>query len=1154
VHHASGHEPACGFENPPGAQYCGSCGQTLLATCGRCGTDVPAGFSFCTACGTPLLSAAHHIAEPAAAPELAPAARPSSSERRLVSVLFCDLVDFTGLAESLDPEEVRDVLSRYFDSAREIVARHGGSIEKFIGDAVVAVWGTPIAHEDDAERAVRAALEIVGAVASSHGPAVSRALAARAAVATGESAVMIGLEDQGMVAGDIVNTAARLQTAAEPGAVLMNDATRRATATGIIARPAGKQRLKGKAEPVHTWRAIRAASEGRQRSRVTDPPLIGRAHELQELITAFESVRQSGRSRLVSVVGTAGIGKSRLMRELGRKLGERIPQPGWHVGRAPWHGAGTAFAPLAEMVHRALMIQDGDSSAVVRRKVNATLSDISADADERAWIAPRLAVLLDPDEEGQFAREDLFGAWSRLFGLLADTGPIALILEDAQRADPGLLDFIEHFVETARDRPVLVLTLARPELLELRPGWGAGLRNFTSLHLDKLPSDDITLLLANLAPDLPRGIASDVQRRADGVPLYAVEMTRMLQDVRAGDSGTSDGTPLPTSLHALIAARIDGLPRAERSLLLSAAVLGRRFTAGALAAVSETDPASLSPSIERLVRQEILALDQDSRTGTRGQLKFQEQLVQDVAYRTLARGERRKRHLRAAEYLESLDNDELVEMVANHLVKAYGSDPTHQQAPLISERARPALLRAAQRARALHAPERALAHLQDALRMVVDERERGGILEDAAAAAQAAGAFEIAEQYWRQLLELRGRLGDHGAAARASARLAGLLLVVQRNDAALAEVEAALADLADDSGNEAVAVDLAGQLARIHLLRGDSPQARIWADRALADAERLGLREVATEALITRGTARGGMGDEEGGIADLNAAIAQCSSHELLGLELRARNNLAWLLAPDDPRGTVDEARKGFEIGRQKGIHDMALPLAALSFVTAIDTGDWDWVLDTIAELEDEPMSPAHRIDIASTAVILGSLRAIANPDAPLKRLEPFPSDTDPQILGQADYARAWGAFAAGRYPRASELARQAAGKGIGFNRHAALVLSGRAALWAGDTDRLDADLQAIAVEPLAGRAATAAVRALQGGTKARAGRHAEAQANYKAAIGTLRALDLPLPLVLTILEREAFLRPTAAGRTAALGLIDRLGAAGLKGLVRDPG
>jgi class 3 adenylate cyclase/tetratricopeptide (TPR) repeat protein len=1120
---------------------------------------VPAGFRFCTACGNPLAGTrSHHLpvegtTEPAdiraaggkAVREGQPSEAPS--ERRLVSVLFCDLENFTGLAESLDPEEVRDVLSRYFEAARAIVARFGGTIEKFIGDAVVGVWGTPVAREDDAERAVRAALEIVAAVAALRSTALPKPLAARAAVATGESAVVLGLENQGMVAGDIMNTAARLQGAATPGSVLMNDATRRATASVITARPAGTQRLKGKATPVHTWLALRPAEPARG-SRV-QAPLVGRRRELDELIKAFYGVKRSGRGRLVSLVGVAGIGKTRLVREMERRLRVRHTAVAWYAGRAPWHGAGTAFAPLAAMARQALYIGDDEASEVGVRKLRAALEDLIPDDRERDWLTPRIAVLIDPDNEGDYAREELFAAWAHLFEGQAERGAVVMVVEDAQRADPALLDFVEYLVDAAFDRPMMIVTLARPELLEQRPGWGAGLRNFSSLHLGRQTGDEITQLLTALAPGLTKTAVARVVTRADGVPLYAVEIARMLQGGRSGRPGAPSDDVLPTSLHALIAARIDGLGEVERSLLMSAAVLGRRFTTAALVAVAGTNPEESGRSVETLLQQEMLTRDRDVRTGAVAQFAFQEQLVRDVAYRTLARAERQRRHLRAADYLESLNDEELVEGVGDHLLKAFQADPAHPQAAAIAERARPALVRAARRARALHAPDRALKHLNDALSMVVDDGERAAILEDAAAAAQAAGSFVVAEQDLRSLVELRTRLGDRAGAARASARLAGLFLVTQRNDAALGEVEVALVGLGDAGSDDAAGVELAGQLARAHLTRGDMPKAAEWAERALESAVRLDLPAVATDALITRGAARVQMGEGSAGIDDLNEAIARCSANGMLSLELRARNNIAWLLAPDDPRRTLDAAREGYEVARQKNLQDWATQLASVAVVAAVDTGDWDWALGAIKELQPTPMSQAHRIDIAATHTILRSLRGTPSPLRPLKELGHLPAGLDPQVHALTEYAQAWAAFTGGRYRTGAALARQAAEAAVGLNRHTALVLAARSALWARDAEALASLLDQLGAESVPGRATVCGLRTLEAGAAALSG-GAGAKARYRIVIAGWEELDLPLPLLLALVERKRFLADAADPADTGRELMERLGAKGLKRLV----
>jgi tetratricopeptide (TPR) repeat protein len=359
-------------------------------------------------------------------------------------------------------------------------------------------------------------------------------------------------------------------------------------------------------------------------------------------------------------------------------------------------------------------------------------------------------------------------------------------------------------------------------------------------------------------------------------------------------------------------------------------------------------------------------------------------------------------------------------------------------------------------------------------------------------------------------------------------------------------VESALNELGEAGPDDPAAVELAGQLARAHMLRGDLPQAVSFADRALSSARNLGLVPVATDALITRGAARVQMGEQAAGIEDLKEAIAQCSAHDLLGLELRARNNMAWGLVPDDPRRTVETARTGFDIGRQKGIRDMAVQLASVALPAAVETGEWDWALATLSDLEAEPMSPAHRLDIAATHAILRALRGTPDPGKPVKQLGPIPPDTDPQLRALADLAHAWIAFARGRYAGATDLAFQAAEASVSFNRHAALVLAGRAAIWERNAKNLDRALAKLRAEPMPGRSATARVTALAAGADAMSGKLKGARAGYKAAIAAWRELALPLPLLLTLLERETLVQATAAGASEARNLIDRLGARGL--------
>ena len=577
--------PSCGAENPPGSRFCNHCGARLSAQCPACGASNVPDAVFCNQCGTRLAPSAASAPVGGAAPS--PAA--ATAERRLVSILFADLVGFTALAEGRGPEETRELLSHYFDLAREIVERYAGNIEKFIGDAVMAVWGAPSAQEDDAERAVRAALDLVGAVGRL-GPGI----AARAGVLTGEAAVTLGARGQGMVAGDPVNTASRLQAAAAPGTVLVGEATMRAASRAIAFEVVGEQALKGKTVPVPAWRALRVVAErgGRNRAETLEPPFVGRDEELHLLKELFHSTARERRARLVSVMGPAGIGKSRLAWEFSKYVDGVAERVWWHVGRSPAYGEGASFRTLGEMVRRRCGLGETDDEATVRAAVASTVREKVPDEAERRWVEGALLTLLGVGATPT-APAELFGAWRAFFERLADSGTVALVFEDFNNADPGLIDFVDHLLEWSRARPIYVLTLARPDLLERRPDWHAK-RNLTAVTLEPLSDAAMRELLAGLAPGLPEPAAEAIVTRADGIPLYAVETVRMLlaegrlalRDGRSVPTGDLNDLAVPETVTALIASRLDGLLPDERALVHDAAVLGQGFTIAALAAVS----------------------------------------------------------------------------------------------------------------------------------------------------------------------------------------------------------------------------------------------------------------------------------------------------------------------------------------------------------------------------------------------------------------------------------------------------------------------------------------------------------------------------------------------------------------------------------------
>ncbi len=940
---------SCGAENDAGRKFCLECGAVLAAACPSCGTANPPAAKFCGECGGPLARTASADGTGRAVPFPTPA-RPAVSERRMVSVLFADLVGFTALAEDRDAEEVRELLSRYFDLARGIVERHGGTIEKFIGDAVMAVWGTPTSHEDDAERAVRAALELVGGVRGL-GPSVQ----ARAGVLTGEAAVTLGAVGEGMVAGDIVNTASRLQAAAPPGSVLVGETTMNAALRAIAFETAGDQLLKGKASPVPAWRALRVVAErgGRGRSEALEAPFVGRDDELRLLKDLYHATARDRRVRLVSVTGQGGIGKSRLAWEFLKYIDGLVETVYWHQGRSPSYGSGITFWGLGEMVRERAGLAETDDEATTRARVAETAGRWIPDERERRWIESALLALLgvgDPPAGGQ---DQLFPAWRTFFERIAADAPVVMVFEDLQWADSGLLAFIDHLVEWSRGVPIYLLALARPELLETRPDWGAGKRNFTSLSLEPLTPGAMRALLAGLVPGLPDDASARIIARADGIPLYAVEIVRMLVAQgaleAAGDSyrpvGDLADLAVPETLHSLIAARLDALDPADRALLQAASVLGQAFTVDGLAAVAALDPQDLERRLVSLARRELVVRDVDPRSAERGQFAFVQSLVREVAYSTLARRDRMARHLAAARHFETLVDQELAGALAAHYLAAYRNAAEGPEADALAAQARISLRAAGDRAVALGAQEQALGFFRDALEVTREPLERAALLERAGRAASAAGSHEEAEQRLGEAIGLLRAAGDRGGAARVTGLLGDAMFGRYRLDAALSLLEPAAAEFAD-LGDDPGLASLLGQLARFQMLRQlDFPAAIASADRALEIAERLDRVDLVADTLVTRGVALLGVGRSYEGLGCLETGLRLAERHGLLATEIRARTNMGGPLTDRDPRAAFEVSRVGLELARRFGHRQGVSMLLGNASVGAAETGEWAWAV-----------------------------------------------------------------------------------------------------------------------------------------------------------------------------------------------------------------
>ena len=844
------------------------------------------GERFCGECGTALTEAV--AATTATAVRESPAA-----ERRLVSVLFADLVGFTTLSETRDAEEVRELLSRYFDSCRRIISLYGGTVEKFIGDAVMAVWGTPTATEDDAERAVRAALDLVAAVSALGQEIGEEELRARAGVLTGEAAVTLGASGEGMVAGDLVNSASRVQASAEPGCVYVGEATRRATEQTIVYEDAGSFELKGKEGVVPLWKARRVISglRGSLKSEGLEAPFVGRDRELRQIKDLFHSCADEGKAHLVSVTGIAGIGKSRLAWEFYKYFDGLAETVYWHRGRCLPYGEGVTYWALGDMVRMRCRIAEDEDPAAAGEKLEATLVEHVLDADERAFVKPRLAHLLGLEEHEARERQDLFAAWRLFFERVAETNPSVLVFEDMQWADASLLDFVEYLLDWSRNHPLLVVTLARPELLERRPTWGAGQRSFTSIYVEPLPEQAMQALLEGLVPGLPNSLRDQILSRAEGVPLYAVETVRMLLDrgllVQEGQAyrmaGTIEALEVPETLHALIAARLDGLSAEERKLLEDASVLGKTFTRDAIAAISGVDGEELGPILQSLVRKEVLGLQADRRSPEHGQYGFLQDLVRHVAYGTLSRRERRARHLAAAEYLSEAfagEQDEVIEVIASHYLDAYQALPDADDAAEIKQRAVEVLSRAGERAASLAAAAEARRYFEQACELADESSQRAALLRRAGEMAGNAAEPDAARALIEESIALYESEGDAHSAARAVGLLGFVVAFTGHREEAVAQMERAFDVISRDPPSEELAV-LAGRLALNHWFLGNLELSAERADLALDIAEEWMYPEALVLALRAKGAVGFSRGHAEESGAYTTRALEVAIAHDL---------------------------------------------------------------------------------------------------------------------------------------------------------------------------------------------------------------------------------------------------------------------------------
>jgi class 3 adenylate cyclase/tetratricopeptide (TPR) repeat protein len=1119
---------SCGTPNEGDRKFCGECGSPLAQTCPSCGTPNPPTVKFCGECGAALGAA------PTPERREAPAA-----ERRLVSVLFADLVGHTSFSEGRDAEDVRELLSRYFDTARTVIERYGGSVEKFIGDAVMAVWGAPIARDDDPERAVRAALDLLDAVRALGTEVGASELNARGGVLTGEAAVTIGAEGQGMVAGDLVNTASRVQSTAAPGSVLVGEATKRAAEAAIVFDEAGSHTLKGKSEPVELFRAVRVVGlrGGAVRASGLEPPFVGRDRELRLIKELFHACAEDRRAHLVSVVGIGGIGKSRVAWEFEKYIDGVAERVWWHAGRCLAYGDGVAFWALAEMIRGRAGILEDEEAASARAKLRAAIEEHLPDAQERRFVEPRLAHLLGLEEAMAGDQENLFAAARMFFERLAATAPAVLLFEDIHWADSALLDFIEYLIEWSRDVPLFVLTHARPELTDRRPTWGSGKRNFTSIFLEPLPTDAMEALLTGPVPGLSDELRDRILERAEGVPFYAVETVRMLLDrgilVREGNAyrltGDIETLEVPETLHALIAARLDGLTPEERKIVQQGAVLGRTFTLRGLGSVSGLTEPVLEPLLGSLVRKEILSLRSDPLSPERGQYGFLQDLVKKVAYDTLSRRERKTLHLAAADYLLSLgEEDEIVEVLAAHYVDAYRAAPDDADADEIRERAREMLVRAAERAGSLAAHAEAQGHFEAAAELSDDPLLQAEFLERAGIIARGAGRADAARAHFEQAIAIFEQHAETHAAARVLARLGEVMWDTGRNEEAVELMDRAFQVVSQEEPDADLA-SLAHALGRVLYFSGEIEPAVERIEVALDIAESLWLPEVLSQALNTKSLTLLAKGRPQESVALLEYALKIALENDIPSASLRAYFNLAELaLQADRFEEGCEYVERGLALARTVGNGfwerrnlGQMYPFYAL--------GDWDRIVANIDELPLELLH--HERGAFSMLRLVGPLVHLHRGDpAVARRLFDVVAEIgiSADVQERSQHAAGLAAFLhyEGRHEEALTTAREAMSRyqetGAGSEPFREGFVTAIACVQAlGDATRGKELLDFVERIPRGKmpQYVHAHVARLRAFLAAREGDAPAAESSYKRASATFRELGVPLWLGGTLLE-----------------------------------
>ncbi len=936
------HHRLVGFEGPARKL-------TPVPICPSCGEDNPERARFCLACGSLV--------------EAVPT--PAAEERKVVSVLFVDLVGFTASSDRADPEDVRARLRPYHSMLKQEIERYGGNVEKFIGDAVMAVFGAPVAHEDDAERAVRSALRITEMIPELNKEHPGFELSVRAAVNTGEAVVSLGArpeQGEGIATGDVVNTASRLQGVAPVGGVAVGEVTYRATRDLIEYEPLDPVTVKGKQEPIPVWRALAARSRFGVDVERPKTPFVGREDDLALLQQTYARMLRESSVQLLTITGEPGVGKTRLVAEFQGYVDDRPEIVSWRQGRCLPYGEGITFWALGEIVksHAGILESDGPEDAASKL---AGAVDV-VEENDREWVRSRLAPLvgIGADREGAAGQQESFAAWRAFLESIAANRPLVLVIEDLHWADDAMLGFVEHLADWSSGVPMLLLCTARPELYERRAGWGGGKRNSATIGLSPLSSEDTVRLIAELLGSsvLPADVQAALLERAGGNPLYAEEFARMLVDRgilrrhgQAWSLGEAALIELPETVQALIAARLDTLPADRKALLQDAAVIGKVFWSGAVAAMGGRDEATVAEGLHELTRKELVRPARRSSVEGQHEFAFWHLLIRDVAYGQIPRATRAAKHRAAAEWIEDLAGERVADhadVLAYHygealeLARAAGAEDIE----LLEERCRTFLLAAADRALQLDLAK-ANQQYRRALELTpVGHPDRARVLVALGRSLRSADRAHEAMAVLREAVDILKETGDRRALGDALVMFS-FAIRLQGDTARSMELLQEAVGLLEQ---EPPGPELAGAYGRVSahfMMSGRYQECLEWADRTIESGSRLGLDEVVLHAYQDRGIARCSLGDPAG-MDDLRFALAR-------GLELGhgwgtslAYINLAdfqWMT--EGPAKGLATHREGIEFSKRRG----ASTLWATGETTWMlyDLGEWDELLRVTDEV-----------------------------------------------------------------------------------------------------------------------------------------------------------------------------------------------------------